>query len=162
MNGFVPALVAVLLAEFGPRARVLLAARHSQLLAVFVTLLIILAAGGGGIVASQLSGWADTLMIGGALVLAGSGQFQRVRPVSGRLRLLATFGGGGSLLIVFAMAARFGPLAAATGGLAGMVLALTLTNVVPDTRATRVLRLAAGTVLVIAGAIAAAVGLRLV
>ena len=159
MNGFIPALVAVLLAELGPRAAMLRAAASGRLM-VAVAALLVAAAVAGQAVAPQLTDWAAGLMAGVALALAGVGQWQRIVPRQGMVAVLAGFWGGGSLLIVFAFAARFGAIMTVSGALAGLAAAVAAA----DARAhlSAVARRPAGAALLVAGLVIAAVGLRLV
>jgi hypothetical protein len=53
---------------------------------------------------------------------------QRVPPATGAIRTLAAFWRGGVLILVFALATRFGPFAASFGGLAGMAAAAAATR----------------------------------
>lgn len=128
MNGFIPALVAVMLAEMGPRALLYADARRHEI-ALWLIAAAIFAAGAAGVFAGQpMNGWAKALMIAIALLFAAVGQLQRIAPATGTVRTLAAFWRGGVLLLVFALATRFGPFAASFGGLAGMAAAAVVTR----------------------------------
>ncbi len=162
MNGFVPALVAVLLAEWGPRAVMLWQAPRRELKLWIVAALLFGAGAGGTVVGPMLTDWAEALMAGIALILAGIGQIQRVRPATATWRVLWGFWSGGSVLLVFALAAPFGALAASFGALAGLALALALTTAARDAKLPeRAIRLVAAIVLIGVGATSALAGLRL-
>ena len=158
MNGFVPALVAVLLAEWGPRAALLWRAPRRELVLWCAAAMIFAAGAAGTLVGPMLTGWAESLMIGVALVLAAIGQLQRIKPVTAPGRVLWTFWSGGTILLVFALAAPFGALAASFGALAGLALAIVTAEAgLP----VRLVRSCAALILVVAGATAALGGLRL-
>jgi Ca2+/H+ antiporter, TMEM165/GDT1 family len=163
MNGFVPALVAVLLAEIGPRALLYAdAGRHRIVLGVIAAL--VAAAGiAGTLLAGELTEWADALMIAIALTFAAVGQVQRIRPAVGFVRVVSAFWSGGVLILVFALATRFGPVAAITGGLAGLVAAAVLTRALAGGAIPlQPIRWAAAGILTLAGAVIAVGALRLV
>ncbi len=163
MNGFIPVLIAVALAELGPRARLYAGARRYEMALWIVVLLIFVAAAAGTLVGPQLTGWADALLIAIALAFAAVGQLQRVEPATGVWRTVAAFWSGGVLLLTFAFAARFGPFAAAFGAIGGLIAAvvigrMTAAGAVPI----QPLRWGASALLFGAAAIIAANALRLV
>ena len=163
MNGFVPALVAVLLAEWGPRAALIWQGPQRERSLWGVAALVFAAGAAGTLVGPMLTGWAEALMVGIALIFAAIGQLQRVKPVTATWRRLWTFWSGGTPLIVFALAAPFGALAASFGALAGLGLAVALTLGAFDAKiGERPLRLASALILFVVGAGAAVGGLRLV
>jgi hypothetical protein len=128
MNGFVPAIVAVMLAEMGPRALLYADARRQEI-ALWLIAAAVFAAGAAGVLSSRtMNAWATALMIAIALLFAAVGQLQRVAPATGSIRTLAAFWRGGVLILVFALATRFGPFAASFGGLAGMAAAAIATR----------------------------------
>ncbi len=128
MNGFVPALVAVMLAEMGPRALLYADARRQEIALWLIAALVFMAAAAGVVAAPLLNVDASALMIAIALAFAATGQLQRVAPASGAVRTLAAFWRGGVLILVFTLAARFGPFAASFGALAGMLAAAIATR----------------------------------
>jgi hypothetical protein len=128
MNGFVPAIVAVMLAEMGPRALLYAAARRQEIILWVIALLVFVAGGAGVLSALTINARASALMIAIALLFAAVGQLQRVPPATGAIRTLAAFWRGGVLILVFALATRFGPFAASFGGLAGMAAAAIATR----------------------------------
>jgi hypothetical protein len=128
MNGFVPAIVAVMLAEMGPRALLYANARRQEI-ALWLIAAAVFVAGAAGVLTSRtMNAWATALMIAIALLFAAVGQLQRVAPATGSIRTLAAFWRGGVLILVFALATRFGPFAASFGGLAGMAAAAIATR----------------------------------
>jgi len=129
MNGFIPALVAALLAEIGPRALLYADARRNEI-ALWLIAAAVFAAGAAGVfVAKTMNGRASALMTAIALLFAALGQLQRIKPAAGAMRTLAAFWRGGVLLLVFALATRFGPFAASFGALGGMAAAAVTTRV---------------------------------
>ena len=162
MNGFVPALLAVLLAEFGPRALSYTAAPYREALGWMAAAMIFGAGAGGIVVASHMTVHAQTLMLGIALAFAGMGQIGRVRSASGFAGNLALFWRGGSALLAFAFAARFAGIATLLGSAGGLVAALLLSLAA---RANRwpldALRRTGGVLLLASGAFCAVTGLRL-
>jgi hypothetical protein len=162
MNGFIPVLIAVVLAELGPRALLYAGARRHELALWVIALLIFAAGAAGTLVGPQLTGWADALMIAIALAFAAIGQLQRIKAAAGVLRIVAAFWSGGVLLIVFAFATRFGTLATAFGALAGLVGAVVVTRLAAaGSVPIQPLRWGAAALLFGAAAIVAANALRL-
>ena len=129
MNGFVPAIVAVMLAEMGPRALLYADARRQEIILWFIAALVFFAGAAGVLSSRTMNAWASALMIAIALLFAAIGQLQRVPPATGAIRTLAAFWRGGVLIMVFALATKFGPFAASFGGLAGMAAAAIATRV---------------------------------
>jgi hypothetical protein len=134
MNGFVPVLLAVALAEFGPRAAIYANARRFETALWLIAACVIASAAAGQVVAPTLTGWADAFLIAISLAFAALGQMHRVKPATGVFRTVAAFWRGGVVLIAFAFAARYGAAAAALGTLAGMTAAAVLTRVVEGAR----------------------------
>jgi len=128
MNGFVPAIVAVMLAEMGPRALLYASARRQEIVLWFIAALVFIAGAAGVLSGRTMNPWATALMIAIALLFASVGQLQRVAPATGAIRTLAAFWRGGVLILVFALATRFGPFAASFGALAGMAAAAIATR----------------------------------
>ena len=163
MNGFVPALLAVLLAEFGPRALSYTAAPYRETLGWMAAAMVFAAGAGGIVVAPQMTIHAENLMLGIALAFAGAGQIGRVRPATGFVANLALFWRGGSPLLAFAVAARFAGIATLLGAAGGLVAAVLLSLAA---RANRwpldPLRRIGGALLLASGAFCAVTGLRLV
>lgn len=163
MNGFIPALVAVLLAEIGPRALFYAEAGRHRIVLVTMAVLVALAGTGGALLARELTEWSNALMIAIALLFAAVGQVQRIRPAAGIVPVVAAFWSGGVLILVFTIAIRFGPVAAVAGGLAGLVAAAVLTRALVDGGIPlQPVRWAAATVLTLASAFIAVGALRLV
>jgi hypothetical protein len=163
MNGVIPALVAVMLSEMGPRALLYADARRQEVGLWLIAALVFFAGAAGALTRPMLNVRASALMIAIALVFAAAGQFQRVAPAKGTIRTVAAFWRGGVLILVFALATRFGPFAASFGALAGMLAAAIATHAlraggVPMTP----IRWAAATLLAGTGALLAADSLRLV
>lgn len=163
MNGFIPALVAVLLAEVGPRALLYAEAGRHRIVLFAMVVLVALAGTGGVLIAPQLTDWANALMIAIALLFAAVGQVQRIRPAAGIIPVVSAFWSGGVLILVFALSIRFGPVAAIGGGLAGLIAADVLTRaLVGGSIPLQPVRWAAAVVLTLASAFIAVAALRLV
>jgi hypothetical protein len=163
MNGFVPALVAVLLAEMGPRALFYADAGRHRIVLWTMAVLVAGAGAAGMLLARELNEWANALMIAIALALAAVGQVQRVQPAAGIIPVVASFWSGGVLILVFALAIRFGSVAAIAGGLAGLAAAAIVTRaLVAGAIPLRPVRWVAAVVLTLAGASIAADALRFV
>lgn len=162
MNGFIPAAIAVLLAEFGPNAAMLWGKQKHERILWIVAIAVFATGAGGWLLAAQLTDWADALLIGIALMLAAIGQLQRAKPRAQSWQIVVAFWGGGTPLIVFALATRFGPLAASFGGLVGLILAIVLTRVATAANLpVRAIRIGAATLLALTGAWCIVGGLRL-
>lgn len=163
MNGFIPALLAVMLAEVGPRALLYADARRQESI-LWVIAALVFAVGAAGYFAGRtMTEWADALMIAIALVFAAVGQMQKLRPAKGLVPTVAAFWRGGTLILVFALAARFGPLAASFGGLAGLAGAAVVTRALLASGVPMApLRWGAAVVLLIGAAIIGVQALRLV
>ncbi len=163
MNGFVPAIVAVMLAELGPRALLYADARRQEIILWFIAALVFVAGAAGVFAGRTMNAWATALMIAIALVFAAFGQLQRITPAAGAIRTLAAFWRGGVLLLVFALATRFGPFAASFGALAGMAAAAIITRtLIANGIPVQPVRWAAAALMTIAAAFLAVGALRLV
>lgn len=163
MNGFVPAIVAVMLAELGPRALLYADARRQEIILWFIAALVFVAGAAGVFAGRTMNAWATALMIAIALVFAAFGQLQRIAPATGAIRTLAAFWRGGVLLLVFALATRFGPFAASFGALAGMAAAAIITRtLIANGIPVQPVRWAAAALMTIAAAFLAVGALRLV
>ena len=123
MNGLIPALIAVMLIEIGPRAMLYADARRAQASLWIILVMVFAAAVAGVAVAPMLTDWADAFMIAIALAFGAAGQLQRIRPAVGVVPVVIAFWRGGVALAVFAFAARFGVLGAAFGAIGGLVAA---------------------------------------
>lgn len=153
MNGFVPVLIAVALAEFGPRADLYATLKRGDLLPWIVLAALIAAAVAGHLTAPMLNERADAFLIGLSLAFAAFGQLQRVKPASGLVARTLVFWGGGVPLIVFALATRFGGVASVGGAVAGMAAAAVLTRAARNGSVARApFRWAAAAALAAAGA----------
>ena len=163
MNGFVPALVAVMLAELGPRALLYADARRQEIVLWFIAAVVFIAGAAGVFAGRPMNAWANALMIAIALAFAAIGQLQRFAPATGAIRTLGAFWRGGVLILVFALATRFGPFAASFGALAGMAAAAVVTKtLIANGIPVRPVRWAAAAVLAVAAAFLAVGALRLV
>ena len=163
MNGFVPALVAVMLAELGPRALLYADARRQEIVLWFIAAVVFIAGAAGVFAGRTMNAWANALMIAIALAFAAVGQLQRIAPATGAIRTLGAFWRGGVLILVFALATRFGPFAASFGGLAGMAAAAVITRtLIANGIPVRPVRWAAAALLAVAAAFLAVGALRLV
>jgi len=102
-------------------------------------------------------------MIAIAIAFAATGQLQRVRSAKAILPVIAAFWSGGTALLAFAFAARFGAFTTVPGLIAGLAAAAALTPIAVDAGIpARAMRLVAATVLLAAAAIVAVGALRLV
>ncbi len=163
MNGFIPALVAVLLAEIGPRALFYLESGRHRIVLVAILVLVTIAGTSGIWLAHELTEWSNALMIAIALAFAAIGQLQRVRPAAGIIPVVAAFWSGSVLILVFALAIRFGPAASVGGAIAGMLAAALLTRAMVDGGIPlQPVRWAATAILMLASATVAVSALRLV
>ena len=163
MNGFIPALVAVLLAELGQRASARSGSYSRGATWIVMTVLIVAASIAGQVMVAQMTDWAGALLIAVALALAATGQFLRVRPRATSTGVLWAFWSGGAPLLAFAFAIRFGAIASALGTLAGLIVAAVLTAVAGESGvALRLPRAMAGIMLASVAAFVAASALRLV
>lgn len=159
MNGLVPVLIAVLLAEFGPRAMLVAEIRWRD---AAVSLTILAAALAGTQVAPSLTGWANALLIAISLGFGALGQAQRVKPISGTIGGIVAFWQGGVPLIVFAFATRFGFITVAVGAVAGVLASAILTRAANAGNVqTAPIRWAAVAVLAVAAMVVAVGALRL-
>ncbi len=163
MNGFVPAIVAVMLAELGPRALLYADARRQEIVLWFIAAVVFIAGAAGVFAGRTMNAWANALMIAIALAFAAVGQLQRIAPATGAIRTLAAFWRGGVLILVFALATRFGPFAASFGALAGMAAAAVVTRtLIANGIPVQPVRWAAAALLAVAAAFLAVGALRLV
>lgn len=163
MNGFVPVLVAVLLAEIGPRSMLYARAGRRDIVLWVAALIVFGASAAGHVIGPQMTGWADALMISIALVFAALGQMQRVTTAKALVPVLWAFWSGGVGILAFAFAARFGALTTAFGTLGGMLAAALITPHIPANGIPmRPVRGAAVLVLIVTAAIIAVNALRLV
>ena len=163
MNGFVPAIVAVMLAELGPRALLYADARRQEIVLWFIAAVVFIAGAAGVFAGRTMNAWANALMIAIALAFAAVGQLQRIAPATGAIRTLAAFWRGGVLILVFALATRFGPFAASFGALAGMAAAAVITRtLIANGIPVQPVRWAAAALLAVAAAFLAVGALRLV
>jgi hypothetical protein len=163
MNGFVPAIVAVMLAEMGPRALLYAEARRQEIALWLIAAAVFLAGAAGVFAGRTMNAWATALMIAIALLFAAIGQLQRAAPATGAIRTLGAFWRGGVLILVFALSTRFGPFAASFGGLAGMAAAAILTRVLLNNGVPmQPIRWVAAAVMIVAAGFLAVGALRLV
>ena len=159
MNAFIPAFVAVLLAEIGARSGALARSDRTLLLAGCAGLLIGGAAVAGLLVAPIMSPHARLLMLGLALILSAAGQFGRARAPAaapGALRSLLLLWGASATLLAFALAAWLAaPVSAAAGALAGLASAViggaALSAGVSSAHLALIRRIAGGTLLLVGG-----------
>ncbi|MEP6784988.1 MAG: hypothetical protein ABI898_04510 [Sphingomonadales bacterium] len=162
MNGLVPVLIAVLLAEFGPRSAIYADARLRDPSLWVIALGVIAAAIAGALVAPTLTGWADAFLIAIALTFAALGQAQKVKLATGPIPVIVAFWRGGVPLIAFAFATRFGALTVGLGALGGLLIAAVMTRVADSSGMNVIpIRWAAVLVLGIAAVVVATGALRL-
>lgn len=165
MTSFIPAFLAVALAEFGGRSTQFPMLARRQLAATMLGLSVGAAAFAGFSLAPTMNAHARALMLGLALLLTGCGQMGS--PAAGPTASLA-----GTLLFVWRSGAPFlafafaiwraEPVAAAAGALAGIAGAVALGGAPLSTARVTGLRRLAGLLLIITGTYAALWALRLV
>ena len=163
MNALIPMLVAVLLAETGPRGAQFAALPRRTAAIVIMALAIGAAATGGLLVAPDMSPRARVLLVAIALVFAGAGQFARVRPARpGTLGTVLMVARTGVPLLAFALACWQAESAGVVaGGLFGFIGAVVLSGQLPPRYAGVASRSGAG-VLITTGVIVALSALRLI
>ena len=154
MNSFIPALIAVLLAEFGGRATQFARLPKLSLAASLLGLAVGIAAFAGFSLAPTMNAQARAFMLGIALLLTGFGQFGKAPPGDPPATFIGTFvfvWRSGAPFLAFAFAIwKSSPVGAAAGALAGIVGAVAL-GVIPmsPTRALWIRRVAGATMTVI-------------
>lgn len=163
MNALVPAFVAVLLAEIG--GPLILLGRQNRTAAAFaMVVMIMFAVAAGWTIAAVLDGNARTLLLGLALLFAGSGR--SAQPKS-RAEMPTVMAGA---LILYRSPAPFlafgfaaclnAPFSAAVGAMAGVAMSVLIGSIQPTIP--RAFRVGAGVMLLLAGIFAGLNGLRLV
>jgi hypothetical protein len=145
---FVPALLAVLLAEAGGRSAVFARLPHLTLAALTLGIAVGASAVAGQLMAPAMTAHARALMLGLALIIAAAGWFEKplAEPpttLGGTVRLVWR---SSTPFLAFAFAIwKSGAIGAAAGALAGFALAVLLGSIVAATilRPIRALALAA-------------------
>ena len=166
MNIFIPAMIAVLLAEFGGRAMLLLRLPRLALAATLLGLSIGGAAFAGASLAPTMNVHARALMLGIAFILTGFSQFGKAKPLRFPERVLGTLRfiwGSGAPFLAFAFSIWSGsPLGAAAGALAGIAGVVALGAAPMAAGSVMWLRRLAGIILTSTGLYAALWALRLI
>jgi hypothetical protein len=161
---FIPALIAVLLAETGGRSAVFARLPRLSLAAAVLGLAVGAAAFGGFAMAPTMTPHARALLLGFVLILTVSDQFRAVAPHPptgiAQTMLLVWRCSPPSLAFAFAIW-KADPFGAAAGALAGFVGAVVLGGLIPPVWVRRV-RLFSVTVIAIFGIYSALWALRLV
>jgi hypothetical protein len=161
---FIPALIAVLLAETGGRSAVFARLPRLSLAAAVLGLAVGAAAFGGFAMAPTMTPHARALLLGLVLILTASDQFRAAAPNPPtnipKTLLLVWRCSPPSLAFAFAVW-KADPLGAAAGALAGFVGAVFLSSLIPRVWVRRV-RLCSVTVIVIFGVYSALWALRLI
>ena len=134
MNSFIPALIAVLLAELGGRA--IAYARMPRLSHGdrFLVALVAMAVAGGVVIAPTMTDRARALLLGLALVIAASGQVRNTSAdmPTGWWAVLRFVMRGNVAFLAFAFAIwRSDPLGSAAGALLGLVGACVISAMIP-------------------------------
>ena len=161
MNGLIPALVAVLLTEVGPRGAVY-AAASGRLRTVFaIAALVAASAVAGSLIAPRLAPHAETLLIALALGFSAWAQVVHIVPGTTTRAALFAFWRGGTAFLVLALAARFEAASVGIGAAIALFVAAAFGPSVTALSTPLVRRLCAG-LLLGAGAALAVIGLRLV
>lgn len=161
MNGLIPALLAVLLAEVGPRGTALAFEAGRTTIVFLIAGVLAAAAVAGALLAPRLAPNAETLLIALALAFGAWAQASRVPPPATTRAALLAFWRGGTTLLVFALATRFAPLSVGVGAAGGLAVTAMLGRLI-DARAMRFVRRGCLLVLLVAAASLAIVALRLV
>lgn len=166
MNSFIPALIAVLLAEYGGRATLFLRLPRLSLAASLLGLAVGISAFAGISLAPTMNANARALMLGIALILTGCGQFGKAPTGDPPESFAGTFlyvWRSGAPFLAFAFSIwKSAPVGAAAGALAGIVGAIALGMApLPPTVIAWVRRIA-GTAMIAIGVYAALWALRLI
>ncbi len=162
MNGFVPALLAVLLGEIGPRALTYARAGRREIVLWAIVIIVLAATIAGQEFAYYTADWAKAVMIAIAVAFAGIGQLRAPPPAKAIMPVIRTFWFGSTGLIAFIFAARFGALIVFFGTLAGLASAALITPVAAANGfPIRGLRLAAAVILLLAASVIMIGALRL-
>ena len=166
MNSFIPALIAVLLAEYGGRATMFTRLPRLSLAATLLGLAVGVSAFAGFSLAPVMNAQARALMLGIALILTGFGQFGKPPSGDPPSSLAGTFlfvWRSGAPFLAFAFAIwKSSPIGAAAGALAGIVAAVALGAVPLSPRHLILLRRLAGAAMTVIGIYAALWALRLI
>ena len=163
---FIPAMIAVLLAEFGGRAALLPELRMRSLAAMLLGIAVGAAAFAGFSLSATMNSHARSLLLGIAFILTGFNQFGKAAPSDTprtRLGTLIFVARSGAPFLAFAFSVwRETPIGAAAGALAGVAgaIALGVAPIPPGMVAW--LRRCAGVVLVATGIYAALWALRFI
>jgi hypothetical protein len=166
VTSFIPAMLAVLLAEFGGRASQFARLPHLAFAATLLGLAVGISAVAGISMAPGMNPHARALLLGIALVATGLNQFGK--PISGDppATLFKTFlfvWRSGAPFLAFAFAIwKSSPIGAAAGALAGVVAVVALAAIpIPENVLKWLRRVAGGTIIAI-GLYAALWALRLI
>ena len=163
MNTFIPALIAVLLAEFGGRATMF---ARLPLAATLLGIAVGVSAFAGVSLAPAMNAYARALMLGVALVLTGFGQFGKAPAGDPPARFSGTFlfvWRSSAPFLAFAFAIwKSSPVGAAAGALAGVVGAVALGAMPLSPHIIVWVRRAAGATITVIGIYAVLWALRLI
>jgi hypothetical protein len=166
VTSFIPALIAVLLAEFGGRATMFTRLPRLSLAASLLGLAVGVSAFAGFSLAPAMNAQARALMLGIALILTGFGQFGKSPSGDPPATLVDTFlfvWRSGAPFLAFAFAIwKSSPVGAAAGALAGIVGAVALGAIPMTPTLVRWLRRSAGVTMTIIGIYAVLWALRLI
>jgi hypothetical protein len=166
VNTFIPALIAVLLAEIGGRSTLFARLPKLSLAATLLGLSVGIAAFAGFSLASTMNAQARALMLGVALILTGFGQFGKAPAGDPPATFIGTFlfvWRSGAPFLAFAFAIwKSAPIGAAAGALVGIVGAVAL-GAVPMAPVPWVwIRRSAGVTMTVIGIYAALWALRVI
>jgi hypothetical protein len=166
VNSFIPALIAVLLAEYGGRATMFTRLPRLSLAATLLGLAVGISAFAGFSLAPAMNAQARALMLGMALILTGLGQFGKATSGDPPATLAGTFlfvWRSGAPFLAFAFAIwKSSPVGAAAGALAGNAAAVALGTVSLAPAYLVWLRSVAGATMTVIGIYAVLWALRLV
>ena len=161
-----PALIAVLLAEFGGRAALFARLPRLSLAATVLGLAVGIAAFGGVSLAPTMNANARALLLGLALILTGFGQFGKAPsdnpPVTFIGTLLFVWRSGAPFLAFAFSVWKGAPIGAAAGALAGVAGAVALGAVPMSPHTILWLRRVSGATITLIGIYAAFWALRLI
>lgn len=166
MNSFIPALIAVLLAEYGGRSSQFARLPRLSLAATLLGLAVGISAFAGISLAPTMNANARALMLGIALILTGCSQFGKIPagdpPASFTGTLLFVWRSGAPFLAFAFSIWKSSPVGAAAGALAGIVGAVALSAIPVTPVLVMWVRRLAGATMTVIGIYAVLWALRLI
>ena len=166
MTVFIPALIAVLLAEFGGRVTQFPRLAYLMPAAAVLGLAVGVSAFAGVALGATMNGNARALLLGVALILTGCAQFGKAPSTDPPATILATLifiWRSSAPFLAFAFALwKAAPVGAAAGALTGVAAAVALGAVPLSPTAVQSMRRAAGATMTLTGLYAALWALRFI